>query len=229
MTFESPTVVRQLQTLERQLAEVARHRDALCAALARADRQAVRHATALAERHVRTMATTTAQLKARVVSADDLGVALESLSELALRAARLVVFAELGTLRALVHTLPEVALSRPLSWGRFWGIDDLTVCVRAELDQIATSWRALRGKAHAERAAYRAALHAAHASMRALGTASEFAWFLSEGRSRTDWPCLEAACTRIAIALTLRIDVEPDRPLLVHMTRPEDRATEQAS
>jgi hypothetical protein len=229
MTFDSPTMVRQLQMLERQLAEVARHRDALRAAWAHADRQAARHATALAERHVRAMATTTAQLKARVVSADDLGVALESLSELALRAARLVVFAELGTLRALVHILPEVAPARPLSWGRFWGIDDLTVCVRAELDQITASWRALRGRADFERPAYRAALHAAHASMRALGTASEFARFLWEGRSRTDWPPLEAACARISIALTLRIDVEPDRPLLVYMTQPEGRATERAS
>lgn len=229
MTFDSPTVVRQLQTLERQLAEVARHRDALRAAWARADRQAARHATALAERHVRAMATTTAQLKARVVSADDLGVALESLSELALRAVRLVVFAELGTLRALVHTFPEVAPARPLSWGRFWGIGDPTVGVRAELDQITASWRAFRSQADSERPAYRAALHAAHASMRALGTASEFARFLWEGRSRTDWPPLQSACAHMSIALTLRIDVEPDRPLLVYGTQPGDRATEQAS
>jgi hypothetical protein len=229
MTFDSPTVVRQLQTLERQLAEVASHREALRAAWARGDRQGARHATALAERHVRAMAITTAQLKARVVSADDLGVALESLSELALRAARLVVLTELGTLRALVHTLPAVAPVRPLSWGRFWGIDDLTACVRAELDQITASWRALRGQADSERPAYRAALHAAHGSMRALGTASEFARFLWEGRSRTDWPPMLAAAARMSIAMTLRIDVEPDRPLLVYVTLPEDRATEQAS
>src|SRR4051794_7959104 len=175
------------------------------------------------------MAIATAQLKARVVSADDLGAALESLSELALRAARLVVFAELATLRALVDTLPEVAPPRRLSWGRFWGIDDLTVCVRAELDQITASWRALRSQADSERPAYRAALHAAHASMRALGTASEFARFLWEGRSRTDWPPLQTTCDHMSIALTLRIDVEPDRPLLVYVTQPEDRATEQAS
>jgi hypothetical protein len=229
MTVDSPTVVRQLQTLERQLAEVDRHREALRAAWTRSDRQRARHATALAERHVRAMAIATAELKASVVSADDLGVARESLSELALRAARLVVFAELGTLRALVHSLPDAARARPLSWGRFWGIDDLMVCVRTELDQITASWRALLGKADSERAAYRAALHAAHGSMRALGTASEFARFLWEGRSRTDWPPLQTACTHMSIALTVRIDVEPDRPLLVYVTRPEDRATEQAS
>jgi hypothetical protein len=90
MTFDSPIVVRQLQTLERQLAEVASHREALRAAWARADRQGARHACALAERHVRAMAITTGHLKARVVPADDLGAALESLSELALRASRLV-------------------------------------------------------------------------------------------------------------------------------------------
>jgi hypothetical protein len=29
--------------------------------------------------------------------------------------------------------------------------------------------------------------------------------------------------------MTRRIDVEPDRPLLVYVTLPEDRATEQAA
>lgn len=45
MTFNSPIVVRQLQTLERQLAEVSQHREALRTAWARHDPQAARRAT----------------------------------------------------------------------------------------------------------------------------------------------------------------------------------------
>jgi hypothetical protein len=113
--------------------------------------------------------------------------------------------------------------------GRFWGIEDLTVCVRAELDRITAPWLALRGQGHRERLAYRAALHGAHGAMRRLGTASEFARFLWEGRSRRDWPPLLALCARTSIALTCRIDVEPDRPLVLYTPRPEDRGAEWAS
>jgi hypothetical protein len=67
MTFNSPIVVRQLQALERQLADVPRHHEALCAAWARCDLQGARRATAQAERHVRAMAVTTGQLKACVL------------------------------------------------------------------------------------------------------------------------------------------------------------------
>ncbi len=229
MTFNSSIVVRQLQALEHQLAEVPRHHEALRTAWARRDPQAARRATAEAEHHVRAMAITTEQLKAHVVPFDDLGDTLESLSELALRAARRVVLAELDALRALVRTLPEVAPARPPSWGRFWGIEDLAVCVRAELDQIVAPWLALRGLAHSERPAYRAALYRAHGAMRQLGTASEFARFLWEGRRRSDWPPLQEGCARMSIALTFRIDVEPDRPLVVCTPPPEYRGAGWAS
>ncbi len=229
MTFNSPIVVHQLQTLERQLAEVPRHHEALRAARAQGDPQGTRRATAQAEHHVLAMAITTRQLKARVVPFDGLGDALESLSELALRAARQVVIAELDVLRTLVQTHSREATARPPSWGRFWGIEDLSVCARAELDRITAPWLALRGWAHRERLAYRAALHRAHAALRRLGTASEFARFLWHGRGRTDWPPLRAVAVRMSIALTCRIDVEPDRPLVIYTPRPEDRGAEWAS
>jgi hypothetical protein len=229
MSFNSPIMVRQLQALERQLAEAPRHHDALRAAWTRDDLQGARRATVRAEQHVRTLAITTAQLKARVVPFDGLGVALESLSELALRAIRCVVIAELGTLRELVQTRAEVATTRPPAWGRFWGIEDLTVCVRAELDRITVLWLALRDGAHSDRPAYRVALHEAHGALRRLGTASEFARFLWEGRSRRDWPALLAMCARTSIALTRRIDVEPDQPLVVTPPLPDDHRAERTS
>lgn len=212
MTLDSLAILSHLQALERQLAEAPRHDQALRAARA-GDRQAAQRAASQAERHVRAMAITVGQLKAEVVSADDLGAALESLSELALRAARMVVLAELETLRVLVG---EHGSSRLLSWGRFRDIEDLTDCVRAELDRIARLGGADRDRSRTERPAYRVALQTAHAAMRKLGTASEVARFLWEGRRRADWPALRAVCIRISAALTLRLDVEPDLPFVVH-------------
>lgn len=220
MTFDSLSILRHLQAMEHQLAEVPQHVRALRTACTGGDRQAAQCAAAQAERHVRTMAITVEHLKAHVMLADGLGATLESLSELVLRAARLVVLAELDTLRELVRD------PRPLSWGRFWGIEDLTACVHAELGQITNQWRAHRGRARTERPAYRAALQAAHAAMCKLGTASEFAHFLWEGHRRTDWPALRALCTRISAALTLRLDIDPDRPLVVYRQPGTGRATE---
>jgi hypothetical protein len=225
MTFDSLSILRYLQAMEHLLAEVPRHVRALGTACPGGDRQDVQRAAAQAERHVRAMAITAEHLKAHVL-ADGLGTVLESLSELALRAARLVVLAELDTLRELVR---EQRPSRPLSWGRFWGIEDLTGCVHAELGQITDQWRAHRGRARTERPAYRAALQAAHAAMCKLGTASEFARFLWEGRGRADCPALRALCARISAALTLRLDAEPDRPLVVYRQPGAERATERAS
>lgn len=226
MPFDSPSILQYLQALEHQLAEVPRLDQALRKAGTGGDRQAAQRAAAQAERYVRVMAITTGHLKAHVVPADGLGAGLESLSELALRAGRVVALTELDTLRELAR---DHRTSRPLSWGRFWGIDDLTVCVRAELDQIADQWRGHRDRPRTERPVYRAALQAAHAAMRKLGTASEFARFLWEGRRRTDWPTLQASCTRTSAALTLRIDIEPDLPLVVYGQPGAARATERAS
>jgi hypothetical protein len=222
-------VVRQLQVLQRQLAAVPRLRDALEEACAGGNRRATQHAAAQADRHIRDMALTTAHLRVHVVGADDLGVALESLSELALRAARLVVFTDLEVLRALARASPGAAYLVPVSSGRSWGIKDMTVCVHAVIDHITASWRAYCGQAQTERPAYRAALHAAHAAMWQLGTTSEFARFLWQGRQRFDQPQLQAACDRMSIALTCRIDIEPDGALVAYEPRSTARATEHAS
>jgi hypothetical protein len=162
------------------------------------------------------MAITTAQLRAYVVPADGLGTALESLSELVLRAARIVALVELTTLPGVVDAACDGALSRRLSWGRFRGLAELTACVRAELDRILEPCPALRGRAQSDRPAYRTALREAHAARYRLATASEFARFLWEGRSRADWPPLQALCKRISIALTVRIDIAPEDPLVAY-------------
>lgn len=97
------------------------------------------------------------------------------------------------------------------------------------MSRIADHWRAHRGRARAERPAYRAALLAAHKAMRKLGTASEFGRFLWEGRQQTEWPALRALCTRISAALTFRLDVEPELSLIVYRQPNAEQATERAS
>ena len=190
-----------------------------------------------AERHVRAMALITARIKAQVVPADGLGAAPEPLSELVLRAVRMIVLAELDTLREVVFVRrhlrdsrsPRKDRARAVSWGGFWGIEDLTAYVRDELHQITDLWIAYRSTAGSERAAYRTALREAQAFLHELGTASEFSRFLRTSQTRTDRPALQATCARMSAALTLRIDVDPDRPLII-TTRPlHERTAERAA
>lgn len=189
-----------------------------------------------AEHRVRAIALITARIKAQVVPADGLGAAPESLSELVLRAVRMIVLTELDTLREVIFSRhlragrsPRKDRTRAVSWGGFWGIEDLTACVRHELHQITDLWSAYRSMAGSDRAAYRAALREAHALLHELGTASEFARFLRTSQTRPNRPSLQATSARLEAALTIRIDVDPDRPLII-TTRPLHlRAVERAA
>lgn len=209
MSLPSASLIQHLQDLEQQIADAPRYREALRASFDRRDRSALTDA----KRHLRAMAVTTGHIKAQVIPADNLGVVLESLSELVLRAVRMVVLTELTALHDVVTE--SSALARTLAWfpERFRAAD---AYLRDELQRITGPWDQYRGMQDVERAAYRAALGVAHASMRELGTTSVAARFLREGVNRTDWPALSAGCSRILAVLTLRIDIDPDLPLLVH-------------
>jgi hypothetical protein len=214
MTFDSASALRRLQALLQQIAEAPRLGESLRAAWDGHDLHEARCVTIDAKRHMNALAMTTALLKAQVLATDGLGAALESLSELALRAVRMVVLTELGTLCELVRAPSAHDRSRALSWGRLGGIENLTVQVWTELDGITDLWRRYRGMAGVERAAYRAALHAAHSSWRQLGDSSELARFVRAGRTRSDWPELQSVCARMDAALMIRIDIDPELPLL---------------
>jgi hypothetical protein len=222
MTLDTPSLLRRLQALQHQIAEAPRHGASLRAARNRGDRSPARRSENDAGRYVSAMVLTAQRITAQVVPADGLGAAPESLSELVLRGVRLVVLAELGTLRDLLREPSASRRSRAVRWGCFRGIEDLTTCVRGGLDRITEHWRACRGMG-IERAAYRAALRAAHASMRELGTASEFARFLGEGVLRHDWTELQGACARTGAALTLPFDVDPDVPVVIVAWSPDQR------
>jgi len=55
--------------------------------------------------------------------------------------------------------------------------------------------------------------------MRHLGEVPELSRFLREGAMRSDWPALAATCRHMRAALAIRIEVEPDQPLLNHTHR----------
>lgn len=223
MTFDTPCLIQQLQELEQQISGVRPHAEALRAAFDRQDLGQTICAKLDAERHLRALALTTECLKARVLRADDLGVEFGSLSELVLRAIRIVVLTELDALRDVVSGPAARGRSRALFQGPFQSVDDLTGCVRDELHRIVLRWLDFRGTECVSRTAYRDALRCAHSATRALGTDSDLASFLRLGVTRNDWPALEAVCKRMLAALTIRIDVEPDLPLLV--TTPRSHAT----
>lgn len=215
MTLNCPFLIQRLQELQQNIADAPRCVESLSKALATQEIGAVLRARVDAERHLRDLETIAGHIKAQVVPADDLGEALESLSELALRAVRMVLLAELTTLRKVVSEPAARGRSRALFQGPFRSVDDLARYLCDELLRITDQWRVYRGVRGVDRATYRAALRAAHASMRELGTGSEVSRFLREGLTRTDWPELHGVCARMFAALMIRIDIDPDLPLLV--------------
>ena len=216
MHCNTSALIQQLQQLEQQLADVPRYRDALQKALEEPYLGTVLCARMQAEHHLFAMEVTTGQLRLQVVPADGLGDELDSLSELALRAVRMVVISELRVLRAVLTEPAVGGRSRPPLPVPFRTVDDVLASVRDELDQITDHWRAYRGAQGVERAAYRSALRVSHARTRDLGTASMAVLFLRACLCCEGWPELQDAAGRILAVRAIRIDIDPDLPLLVH-------------
>jgi hypothetical protein len=210
MIFHSPSLIQRLQELQQQIADAPRYGESLQAAWEKHDVRDVVCTTIDAERHLRAIRVTTAHIKAQVVPVDGLGDMPELLSELVFRAVRMVLLAELTTLRDVLCEPSARARLRELLREPVRSIDDLTSCPREELHRITHEWSASRYKPGIERAAYRAALREVSASIRELGNASHFARFLREESDRTDWPALREVCVRMRGAFTIRIDVDLD-------------------
>jgi len=201
MTIDSASLLRRLQALRQQLTASPRHRIALRENNGSVDRSAPPYSAADAEHYARSMVVTAERIRARVVPSDGLGDALESLSELVLRAVRMVVLAELGALGELVSAHSAAA--------------DLVYSVHAELNRITDQWLRSRNTASIDREVYRSALREAHAATQALGTTSAFAGFLDSGLNRSTSPSFQTACARTLAALTISISIEPDVPMVI--------------
>jgi hypothetical protein len=168
------------------------------------------------------MARTTAQLKDQILTADGLGDTVESLAELMLRAVRVVLLTELDALQGVWRGAAVRGRSTRLFDGRFQTIDELALFVRAELDRITRMWSGGHDRPYGDRLALRSALRDAAQAMRQLDEVPELAHFLRGGSVRSDWPALRGICRRMRAALGVRIEVEPDQPLLVHIHAPDD-------
>jgi hypothetical protein len=210
MIFHSPSLIQRLQELQQQIADAPRYGESLWEAREKHDIRAVVCTTIDAERHLRAIRVTICHIKAQVVPTDGLGDMPELLSELLFRAVRMVLLAELTTLRDVLCEPSARARWRELLQEPLRSIDDLTSCPREELHRITHEWSESRYKQGIERAAYRAALREVGASMRELGNTSHFARFLREESSRTDWPRLKEVCARMKAAFAIRIDVDLD-------------------
>lgn len=226
MTFSSSSLIQHLQELAQQIATAPQHVEALRAAF---QGQSVAHAFTThleADRHVHAMAATVSQIKGQVVPDDGLGADLASISELVLRAQRRIVLAELDTLRDLASEPATHSRSTALAFSAFERLEDWIAYVGHEVNGSAQGWIDYRGQP-GERAAYRAALREAHAAMRRLAERSKATPFLLDAVVRTDWPALQAPCSRISVALTISIDVDPDLPVVVIALRPLELVAER--
>jgi len=228
MTLSSTSLIRDLQELALQMSAVPQHADALHAAF---QGQSIAHAfiTHLdANRHVCAMAATVANIKAQVVSQDGLGATVESISELVLRAQRRIVLTELDALRDIASEPSTRGRLTALAFSPFEQLEDWIGHVGHEVNGIAQWWIDYRGQLD-ERAEYRAALRKAHAAMRYMAERSKATPFLLDAMVRTDWPALQAPCSRISVALTIPIDVDPDMPLVVIAPRSPEVMAERPS
>lgn len=228
MTHSSSMLIQHLQDLAQQITAAPHHTEALYAAF---QGQSIAHAFAThldADRHVCTMAATVARIKAQVVPHDGLGHALESISELVLRAQRTIVLTELDALRDIASEPSTRSRLAALAFSPFEQLGDWIAYVGHAVNGSAQGWLDYRGQAE-ERTAYRAALRTAHAAMRRLAERSKATPFLLDTMVRTDWPALQAPCSRISVALTIPIDLDPDLPVVVIAPSSSERLTGQPS
>jgi hypothetical protein len=214
VSFATLSLTRNLQQLAAQIAALPAIHAALRSAMGEPDIGRFVQAKLDADRHIEAMAMTTHRLRVGVVGIDDLGPSLESLSELTLRAVRLVVLSELTMLRELRRAPSVAGLMHTGVGGPIGDIDAVDARLRDELDRITSAWWRYRGTPSIDRSAYRMALRAAHRATRALAEDREVFQFLDAGIARIDWPAFRESCTRVWSALLVRIDVEPDMALL---------------
>jgi hypothetical protein len=218
MKLRSEAVIRDLKCLEHQITEVRRLAAALAQAFRDGDLGGSTRATADARRAFDAIAAAAMSVKRQVVAVDGLGDTLESFAELAIRAIRLVVLAELSHLREVVEGPAALGRARGLFRAPFQNIGGVVSFVHERFDCINGIWTPYRrGAATSEnRVLYREAVRTAQHAVNALGVDSALARFLRDGRARRDWPAVDRACTRIAAALDVRLDAEPDRRLFTH-------------
>jgi hypothetical protein len=228
MTLDSWALISDLLELEEQIRQAPRHVEALRVALEMATGNAAamaRRAHLQAGGHLRALVETTHRIKSRVVPEDGLGMTLGSISELVLRGQRRIVLIEVEALRDLASKPTSHDRMQSLAVGPFDEFADWLSYVAHEVNGCNQGWIDYREHEAEEREAYRDALRSAHTAMRTLREDSKATPLLCDAVAAIGWPGLQAPCARIAAALSIQIDVDPDQPLLVFpMARSEPLA-----
>lgn len=167
------------------------------------------------------IAATATGLRRQVVLADGLGNTLESMGELVIRAARMVMIEQVRQLRLAISglTARERACDSFAAWSH--DVSAASSFLEGRLQQIGDIWMPYRRTVpttavSGNRVLYRAAICAAQRAMRDLGSRPAFGCFLREGATRMQWPAVRLAVASILAVVTLRIDIDPDYQLLVH-------------
>jgi hypothetical protein len=160
---------------------------------------------------------TTTPLQRCIVPADGLGATVESLTELVVRARRMVTIAQVDVLRDVIRG--SNAAERAQGWfiGRFRHVDHLADYFTNEFYRIHSMWtqyrqddrRAASMSDEDRLTLYRTALRVAQRAMHDLPREPSLAHLLEKGTAAHHWPQVQAACTQISIALTIQINMEP--------------------
>jgi hypothetical protein len=222
---ESLSVLNMLRDLEQQVEVYRRHAAHVASSLGGGHFAAAREAADALRQALDAIMATTSALQGYIVPLDGLGATVESLTELAIRARRMVVVAQTDVLREVLRG--PVAAERSQGWfiGRFRHVDHVADFFTNEFYRINCLWiqyrrddqRAAAMESEDRVTLYQTALRVAQQAMRGLGNDPALAQFLRKGTAADSWPEVQAACMQIAAALTIQIDMEPSRQLSVQL------------
>jgi hypothetical protein len=220
MTSESLSVLDMLRGLEQQVGEYHRHAVQIAAAISGGHLVLAREAADALLRVLDAIVQMTTKLQPCVVPVDGLGEAMESLTELAIRARRMVITGHVDVLRDVLRGSAADGRARGWFGGRFRHIDHVSDFLANEFYRINCLWMQYRGDdRRAARMAitdrvtlYKTALCVAQQAMQELGADPALAHLLKKGTAASDWPEVQNACAQITAALAIQIDMEPSRP-----------------
>jgi hypothetical protein len=219
MRVQSSVVVETLLGLQRQLAVHRTPLEQVATALGAGHFEPALHAAEQLRDALAVVVALFQRLYENVVPVDEMGSTVESVGELALRACRVVIMAQLGHLRDLLHEPKACERARGWFVGNFASIDDVSAFFTDELAKINQIWTPYRqneettaGMSSTDRITlYRASVRVAQRALRDIGKHSDVAYLLRAGLDAVDWPEVLTAFREIVVALAVQIDAASGR------------------
>jgi len=224
MICDTKRVLALLRELEHDTVEVRHGLESLPPAIASGRMASTAYALTMSsltdgQRALEAARTCTELLHDQLVPADGLGELGPHVTELGIRATRLVVLTHLDLVRASLGDLgePHVARSTPIASSIDRAFDHFARAMEEEFERLTYTWTLLRGL-QSERATsceaqgiVDATCRAMYRSMKALRLDLEIADFLHIGTNHAELPVLQEACLQITAILDIELD--PADPL----------------